>query len=247
MPNVTPLVSLPEAWHWSLAPGFDFAATLSEDRAYILQLYALNSYDEELIRAVLAFARDHGSELIASVERPLTAVDGFSHPGSAFDIVVAIGPTVHRYHQENPDLHEATRAVLPAYRCEFSGKEDEVDTQFRYARAAGVPVSRLDREPHPYLKMRHKTESGRVISKRGFVNPWSFIHELGTLENSDRFVEFENYLGQVWQVTWSGAWILTDESGERRELGLEELFEFAKINLYGPNLDAGISEFLKRP
>jgi hypothetical protein len=236
VPGATPLADPPDAWHWSLAPGFDFAAALSKDRGHLFQSYALDSYDEDLARAVLSFARAHPEELIAPPERPLVALDGFSHPGKGFDILVAIGPTVHEYQSEDPALHEVTRAVFPAYRCEFAGDEDETQTRFRYTRAAGVPATRWDREPHPFITMRHKTETGRVIAKRGFAQLATLVNELRTLEGRpDRFVEFENYRHDVWRVEWDGLWVVTGESAPQR-LEFDELLEFVRADLYGPNL-----------
>jgi hypothetical protein len=245
MPNVTPLGDLPDAWHWGLAPGFDFAAALSEDRKYVFQCYALDSYDEDLVRAVLVFAREHGADLIAPPDRPLVVVEGFSHSGSKFDMVVAVSPTIHKYHaKENPEVHEVTRAVFPAYRCEFAGDETQEEAQYRYARAAGVPVTRLTREPHPYVKMRYRADTGRVIPKRGFAQPKTLVHELRTLDGRpDRFVEFENYRHEVWRVEWHDSWVVTGESAADRQLGIDELLEFVKASLYGPNLDPGTSPF----
>lgn len=242
IPEVTPLPDLSNAWHWPLAPGFDFAAALSQDRKHVFQCYALKSYDEGLARAILFFARERGADLIAPPERPLVAVEGFSHPGYKFDAMVAISPTIHTYHEENPELLRVTRAVFPAYRCEFAGDEGEAETRYRYKRAAGVPATKLKRKPHPYVKMRERTESGRVISKRGFVQLATLLHGLRTLENRpDRFVEFENYRHDVWRVEWDGSWVLTGQSTTDRRLGIDELLEFVKANLYGPNLNVTTS------
>ena len=169
IPNATPLAGLTDAWHWSLAPGFDFAAALSQERTHVFQCYALRSYDEDLARAIMSFAREHGSELIAPPERPLMIVEGFAHSPRMFDTLVAISPSIHRYHEENPELNTVTRAVFPAYRCEFAGDETEDEARYRYVRAARVPATTLTREPHAYLKMRYRAETGRVISKRGFA------------------------------------------------------------------------------
>src|SRR5690349_15589737 len=117
MPNAGRLDDLSEAWHWWTAPGFDFAAALSQDGKHVFQCYALESYDEGLVAAVLSFAREHENELVAAPDRPLVVAEGFAHPGYTFDTVVAFGPTVHKYHEDNRELHQATRAVQPAYRC----------------------------------------------------------------------------------------------------------------------------------
>lgn len=237
--DAKPLAGLPDAWHWSTAPRFDMTAALSQDRTHLFQCFALDCYDEGLAIAVLSFARGHGADLIAPQDRPLVAVEGFSHPGRAFDIVVAIGPAVHKYHADDPQLHAASRAVFPAHRCEFAGDEDSDDAWYRYAVADGVKPTRWNRELRPYLKMRHRTESGRVIPKRGFVQPVDLVHELGTLEGRpDRFVEFENHRHDVWRVEWDGEWVLTGQSSAARRLQLDELLDFVRTSLYGPNLNA---------
>jgi hypothetical protein len=235
-PNASPLAGLPDAWHWSLARGLDFAATLSQDGTHVFQCFALHGcYDERLVTDVLAFARAH--EMLAS---PLVVVEGFTSPDRAFDTVVAFGPTVHRHHEDNPELRQAIRAVQPAYRCEFAGDESEDDTRYRFGRAAGVPTTRLNREPRPYLKMRHKTDT-RVIPERFFVGVGTLVVELRRL--ADRvggFVEFENYRHEVRRVEWAaGRWHITDEA----PMELDALLEFTKATLYGPNLAAGTSEF----
>ena len=245
MPNVSRLDALAEAWHWAMAPGFDFAAALSQDGKHAFQCYALDSYDEGLVAAVMSFAREHEGELIASPDRPLVVVEGFAHPGYALDTVVAFGPAVHKYHADNPELQKATRAVQPAFRCEFAGDETEDDARYRYVRASGVRPTTLNREPHPYLKMRHKTDSGRVVAQRGFAQPKLLVNELRALEDRpDRFVELENYRHAVSNVVWEdGRWILTVESADPRRLGIDELLDVIRASLYGPNLDAGTSQF----
>ena len=250
MPNATPLAGLPEAWHWAKVPGFDFAAAPSADGKHLFQLYALDSYDEGLVTAVLDFARRHEAELIVPPERPLALAEGFTHPASGFDMVAAVGPGVHKYHEKDGPLHEATRAVFPAYRCELSGAEDEDEVAYRYSRAAGVTPTRLGREPRPTLKIRYRPDDGSTMDERVYFTPSSLQYQFPKLQGEpDRFVEFENYQQRVWRVAWDGTWSvaeLTADRAERRELGLEELLEFAKTVLYGPNLAAGTSEFTKK-
>ena len=250
MPGVAPLAGLPEAWHWAEVPGFDFAAALSGGGKYLFQLFARRSYDEALVTAALAFARQHESALIAPPERPLVLAEGFAHPGRGFDMVVAIGPRVHEYHDEDPSLHEATRAVFPAYRCEFSGTENEDEVSYRFSRASGATPARLDREPRPVLKIRYRPDDGSTMNRRVYFTPSSLQYQFPKLENRpERFLEFENYQNRVWRVEWDGTWNvaeLTADSAERRKVGLAELLEIAKTVLYGPNLDAGTSEFTKK-
>lgn len=253
MPNAAPLTGLAQAWHWAKVPGFDFAAALSTDGKHLFQLYALDSYDEDLVTAALAFARQHEAELIAPPERPLALAEGFAAPGRGFDMVAAVGPGVHKYHEKDGPLHEATRAVFPAYRCEFSGAENEDEVVHRYSRAAGVTPTRLGREPRPVLKIRYRPDDGSTMDERVYFTPSSLQYQFPKLQGEpERFVEFENYQQRVWRVVWDGTWTVAEltggpgEPGERRELGLEELLEFAKTVLYGPNLGAGTSEFTKK-
>jgi hypothetical protein len=245
MPGATPIPGIADAWHWALAPGLDFAAATSSDGKHAFQLFARLSYDEELVTAVFGFAREHTGELLAAFDRPLAVAEGFRHPDPAFDLVVAVNPALHRYHaEENPELGARTLAVFPAYRCEFAGDEDETDAQYRYARAAGVPASTLRREPRPYLKMRSRTESGRVIAKRGFAGVKLALVELRSLEGGapERFVELENYRHEVRRFEWAdGQW--TVGGGETPEhLDAAGVREFLRTFLWGPDIAAGTTE-----
>ncbi|GAB2965154.1 hypothetical protein LWP59_23440 [Amycolatopsis acidiphila] len=248
MSNAGPLDGLSDAWHWAMAPGFDFAAALSEDREHAFQCYALDSYDEELAVAIMSFARAHAGELIAPPERPLVLVEGFGHEPYRFDVFVAVGPTVHKYHaKENPEAHQRTRAVFPAFRCEFAGDENQEETEYRYSRAAGVPVTRLNREPWPYAKMRYRAPTGRVEPERGFVTVPTLVQQVRDLEGGapERFVEFENYRHEIRRAQWDEAWLIGGEGEDSQRFDAEELLEYLKAFLYGPNLDAGTSEFDK--
>ncbi|MEU6222648.1 hypothetical protein [Streptomyces sp. NPDC047042] len=169
-----PLPGLPDSWHWSPAPGIDFAGALSADGNRLLQLSGRNSYDQDLAVSTLRFARDHEDAIFA--RNPfLGALDGFEPPaGHRFDTVVGIAPDVHRFYRvENPDLTPHVRLTFPAYACEFSGEEtlDEAITRYRMLR-----LNHLDREPLPFLKMRYantrtgagaRTRDGASPSRRG--------------------------------------------------------------------------------
>jgi hypothetical protein len=247
LPGAVPLDGVPDAWFWTHAPKFGHTAILSRDGKHAFQCYAHNSYDEGLARAVVTFAREHDDELIAAPERPLVVVEGFEHPGFGFDTVVAVSPTVHKYQADKPEVHEATRAVFPAYRCEFSGAETQDEAAYRYTRAAGAQPSRWDREPHPYLKMRHRAASGREIPERGFINPSRIVKEFADLPGrADGFVEFENYERRVWLVTWQDdTYVVAAEGSEPGSMDFDALVEFTKQALYGPNRAAGESAMTK--
>lgn len=245
MPGAAAPAGLSDAWHWAMAPGFDFVAALSRDGTHAFQCFALRSYDESLVAAVMSFAREHESELIAPPDRPLVVAEGFSHPGYGFDTVVAFGPVLHRHHEEDdPALHQAIRVVQPAFRCEFAGDEPEEDARYRYVRAPGVPTTTLTRDPRPYLTMRHTSDT-RVIPERFWASPDSLVIEFRRLEDRpDGFVEFENYRHEVRRVEWgAGRWGLTGDSTEPRRLEFGELLDLTRAALYGPNLDAAPARF----
>jgi hypothetical protein len=229
IPGATPVDGVPDAWFWTHAPTFGNVAVLSRDRTHAFQCYANDSYDAGLARAIVAFAREHDTELVAS--GPLVVVEGFAHEGYGFDTLVAFGPSVHRYHEDRPAVHQATMAVCPAFRCEFSGGETEDEAAFRYLRAAGALPTRWDREPNPYVRLRMRTASGRAVPRRGFADLRKLVLELTELpDREDGFVEFENYEGRVWTVTWRDAYVVNDH-----RIGLDELTEFVRDVLYGPN------------
>ena len=87
-----PLPGLPDSWHWSPAPGIDFAGALSADGKRLLQLSGRNSCDQNLAVGTLRFAREHEDEIFA--RNPfLGALDGFEPPaGHRFDAVAGIAP-----------------------------------------------------------------------------------------------------------------------------------------------------------
>jgi hypothetical protein len=229
IPGATPIDGLPDAWFWTHAPRFGNAAVLSRDRAHAFQCYANDSYDDGLARAVLAFAREHDTALV--VPRPLVVAEGLTHAGYGFDTLVAFSPAVHRYHADEPEAHQATRAVCPAFRCEFSGEETEDEAAFRFLRASGALPTRWDREPSPYVRLRMRTASGRIIPQRGFADLAKLVLELTELPGrKDGFVEFENYERRVWTVTWQDRYVV---DGHR--IGFDELVEFVRDVLYGPN------------
>lgn len=244
MPNATRLGDLPEAWHWSNAPGFDMSAALSADGKHAFKTFALDSFDEGLAVAILSFAREHSASLIAAPERPFVLVEGFVHPGYAFDAVVAVGPALHRYFPEDAALNSAVRAVVPAFRCEFAGDEDEADAEYRYRRAAGVPGTRWGREPRPFLKMRFRGDNGRLPAEREFHRPKLLVSWIARHEgNADLFVEFENYRHDVYTVEWADTWTITAPGAAPRHITVDDLLDTLKSALYGPNIAAGTGEF----
>lgn len=244
MPNVARLGDLAEAWHWFYAPGLDTCAALSADGKHAFQAASRDSFDERLAIALLSFAREHSAELIAEPDRPLVLVEGFGHPGYAFDVVVAAGPAIHRHYPDDAEVNEAVRSVVPAFRCEFTGDEDFAEADARFVRPNGVPGTRWGREPRPYLKMRFRGNDGVLPTEREFYRPKLLVSWITRNEgNSDLFVEFENYRHDVYTVEWTGTWTITAPGESPRSTTLEELLGTLKSALYGPNIGAGTSEF----
>jgi len=249
LPNIKPLDGLPDAWTWTrtpTAPRYSSALALSTDRAHVFECYAHDSFDEGLARAILEFARSRESDLLAPPETLLVVAESFSHEGYLFDTVVSVSPRVHRFSEENPELHQATRAVFPSYRCEFSGTEDEEQLRFRYARAAGAQPTRWGREPNPYLRLRYRAANGREHPRRGFVGAKTVVRELTELPSRENgFVEFENWQNRVWTATWQDACVLSDGESEVGRMDLDEITEFVKDVLLEPNRAAGEHSFTR--
>ncbi|WP_328929883.1 hypothetical protein OG429_38415 [Streptomyces sp. NBC_00190] len=92
----------------------------------------------------------------------------------------------------------------------------------------------VSRPPAPYLRMRYentRTTGGSVGPSRGFTTHDVLLRELGLLEGAPgSFVEFENSLGEVWNVEWNGSWLVNgtpqgaspSESWAASALGLSE-------------------------
>lgn len=236
-PGVAPLSGLSDAWHWSPAPGIDFAGALSADGKRLLQLSGRDSYDQELAVAALGFARAHEDEMFLR-NAFLGSLDGFHSPGGQrFDAVVGVAPEVHRFYRaEKPELTEHVRLVYPAYACEFAGTEtlDEAITRYRT-----LGLTDLGRSALPYLKMRFantRTRGRSTNQGRGLADPQRLVTELRAIEGgAGSFVEFENRHGHVWRVEWHGTWYLAEwdtASGTPREIGIDELIEFAVARLH---------------
>ncbi|WP_329335820.1 hypothetical protein OG866_17735 [Streptomyces sp. NBC_00663] len=243
-PGVTPLAGLSDAWYWSSFSRFGFAGALSADGERLLQVSGRDSYDEELAVAVLGFAREREGELFAR-NAHWGALGGFQPPPGRrdFDVVVGVSPDVHRFYSvERPELTPHVRLVFPAYACEFSAAADETldeaVTRYRMLRP-----NELGRDPLPYLRMRYantRTQSRSTNRGRGFTEPRLLVEELRWMEGAEgSFVEFENRHGRVWRVEWHGGWFLAEHGeeswGAPREVGAEEVVQFATARLYDPD------------
>ncbi|MGZ0145651.1 hypothetical protein ACXJJ3_01165 [Kribbella sp. WER1] len=210
-PGATALGGMTDAWHWSKAPGLDSVAALSGEHAF--EAFALDSYHEGLAVALLSFCREHSAELLR--DQPLVVVDGFSHPGYGFSLVVAVSPAVHQKHPDDPEAQAAVRSVVPAYRCEFAGDEDLQDASYRCNRAPGVQGTRWDRtDPRPYFKARFRGDDGHLATRRGFTRPQLLASRVTREDRrEEQFIEFENYRHEIYTVTWQDTWLLAGPTG----------------------------------
>jgi hypothetical protein len=240
MPGATPVPGLDAAWYWSPNRRFHFTAALAADGTRALQVNALDTYDQDLVRAILAAAREQASaETGAGDEQLLTEVDGFAHPGYEFDAVMLIAPAIHQAHaRENPDLHARTLVAFPGWHYEFSGDETADELKFRCGHPQGVPISKLTRGPEPFLKMSYantKTKAGSQGPHRGFTKLPVLLRELELLEGAPgSFVEYENHRGEVWRATPQDSGLVLDGATGQRQLTLAELLDFARDSLTSP-------------
>ncbi|WP_157437868.1 hypothetical protein [Actinoplanes subtropicus] len=215
LPQAERFPGLSGAWRWFRAPRWYGALAVSEDGRIAFEMRGLDVFDEDLVRAVLAFARTE--RLFA--DRPLVTASGFRHEPFDFDVVAACPPDVHTYHQgENETLHAAVTAVFPAYACECSGSENMEDAKYRFTHMLQPTV--LTRRPVPFLKMRFentRTGGGSIGPKRGFTTLDVLRRELRELgaDAPGSFVEFENSHGEVRRIEpLNGAWAVTGASVE---------------------------------
>ncbi|GGR01996.1 hypothetical protein [Kitasatospora griseola] len=234
MPGAKALPGLPQAWHWSPNPRFHFAAALTDDQQHVLQINTMGTYDEELVGAALAFAREHTAR-ITDDPRPLIPLTGFTTGYRDFDTVAVASPAAHTYHaRENQNLHQATYAVFPGWHYEFSGTETAEEAQSQVSHPQGLRVTNLDRDPVPFLKMSYKNTTTRSHStgkSRALTKPDVLLRELELLDGAeDSFVEFENFRNQVYRVEWEKTYILHTQD-TRSELDRPAILAFAQTAL----------------
>jgi len=236
--NVRPTPGLDDSWTWSLGP-FTYALALTADGAHAVQLNARGEYDEELVAAVLSVARRRTTEVLSAA--PFAVLDGFAPPASSktpFDTVAAAIPAVHRYNEtKEPELHEVTYAVFPAYRCEFSGRETQKEAVTRFNRMLNVVD--LGRLPTPWLRMRFqnpKTRSGNVTEEFGLVRPEVLFAQLRKMDGVDEaYVEFENFQNRRARASWSDGLQLSvggGGGGDARPVEMAELIEWTHTFAY---------------
>ncbi|WP_326842594.1 hypothetical protein OHB33_18945 [Streptomyces sp. NBC_01558] len=237
-PTAIPLPGLPDAWHWSPAPGLDFAAALSVDGACVFQVNARDSYDEDLVRALLEAARRNGPRLLAG-STPFRVLPEFDHPGYDFDVLVVARPGVHRYHEVRaPALFEATWAVFPGYSTEFADLGRYADDDAREAFRRFLKPADLRRRPVPFLMARWDntlTRAGTTGPDAILVGIETVSHEIRLLKGAlGSFVEFENRHARVWRIEWNDHWGIRELGRSDlgfRAIGLDDLLAFVTARI----------------
>ena len=239
-PGVTTFEEVPDAWHWSPAPGLDFVAALSPDGRHLFQVNARGTYDQGLVGALLTAARENSSSLLAD-DTLLSVLPGFQYPGRRFEVVGAARPGVHSYHEvQQPELQQVTWAVFPGYECEFAdpARYSVEDTRESFIRF--LTPANLDRGPCPFLKMwwRNTVTAAGTEGPDGILAATStLLRELRLLEAAQgSFVRYENFRGQKFHVEWDaqrGCLTLEERSGsgEPQRIEIADLLSFAEKSL----------------
>lgn len=210
--DLAPLTGVDGAWMWT-GPNdrFRHAAALAADGEHSFEIRTMDSWNEEVARAVLAFAVAHSEEFLGS-ENLTTPVTGFTSPVRDFDTVASISSRVTRFQHDVPELTDATVPVFPAWHYEFSEHATPPEIEFLLKNPNGLQKTELGRSPLPFHRIRYANSRMQTSSPSddlyiAYRNVLEF--NLKELANTDEtsFVEFENHLGEAWIVFWrDGAW-----------------------------------------
>lgn len=215
---------VPDAFHWQVAGGkFHFVAAVSSNGQHLFQINTRDFFDPELCRETLLFARAHESIVLSAAS--VTVLKNFNPTNYKFDIVVALGPSIHPVHKaDRPDVHRVTYAVFPAFHCELAGDEDDDDLKTLYNKL--LKPSDLKRAPNPVVWLKYKIQTTGVRtdgSRRSLYPLQTLMDTVKKLESSPgSFVEFENFQHLVAQVGWDKNYALSF-AGQQRSIGLADL------------------------
>ncbi|GLZ38739.1 hypothetical protein Acsp05_23630 [Actinokineospora sp. NBRC 105648] len=93
-PEVTGLGDLPDAWHWSAAPGRDSTAALSDDGKHAFEAHARDSFDEGLAIALLSMSasRQLAGARVRAVEPSCGTTQVVAHPPCPVAAIAVAGP-----------------------------------------------------------------------------------------------------------------------------------------------------------
>jgi hypothetical protein len=221
--GVAPLLGLDNAWTWTIPGGeVRLALALSEEGGHAFQLNCRNGYSTDLAAALLRFARANDRRLASA--SPMATAEGFSAPGTRFDCVISILPSVVKLHKT--DLGAVTYAVFPGWRCEVSGDESEDEAFTRYKKF--IRPWDYKRSPQPFIRMRYQIAEQRPVEGRAggraLVDLDRLYRELASItELGDGWIECENFLGEVVLIEWTSHRVrLVDLKSQSQEEMLPE-------------------------
>ncbi|GIG86247.1 hypothetical protein [Plantactinospora endophytica] len=228
--GVRPLPGIQDAWTWSLGTMFSYGLAITPDGGHAVQMNMRGEGDEELLTSVLSFARERSTEVLAAV--PFAVLEGYTPPGNSnyeFDTVGAVIPTVYRLHKKIPELSDVTYQVFPAWRCEFSGRESQIEAADRFGKF--LESADIHRIPRPFLKMRFdnpKTGGGSIGDELGLARTDLLYSELRKLDRADgAWIDFQNFQNKLRRAYWEDGLRLATEGGQGREIELNDLLLYA--------------------
>ncbi|MBM2620874.1 hypothetical protein JIG36_35775 [Actinoplanes sp. LDG1-06] len=217
--GVQPLPGLTDAWTWTMGVRFAYGLALTPDGGHAVQMNVRGEADLELMASVLSYARERSSEVLAAV--PFAVLDGYKPPADyQFDTVGAVMPAVYRLHKKIPDLAEVTYQVFPAWRCEFSGRETQIEASDRFTKF--LESADIKRLPRPFLKMRFdnpRTGGGSIGDELGLATPDLLFSELRKLDGAEgAWIDFQNFQNILRRASWEDGLRLDGQAIELNDL-----------------------------
>lgn len=203
-PEVRPLAGMERAWTFPAARNrFQRAIALASNDQYAFQVACSNGFSDEAAGRVLSFARRHEAALFNAI--PFATAPGFRMHGNDFDCVASVLPEITGSHTQ--DWEKSVFDVFPAWACEFSGDESEIEAQFRFTKEL-EPMD-YQRKPHPFVRMRYENpRTGLRASKAGhrmLADAARLDREIRVADDvGDGWVEAENFRGEVRRIEWQG-------------------------------------------
>ncbi len=157
----------------------------------------------EMAKQILAGNEDELISKLSAKHLVLTEQSGINR----FEIVVTLSPESHDLFKTfDPSIHQNTIVAFPAYKCEFSGREN--GEFVRLVRKEIVPTLEWGRAPAPQILARMNNPKTKVksIGKGKFLEKLpqalSFIMEMADCEGS--WIELQNVTGNVMMIQFKG-------------------------------------------